>query len=121
MSGSSSNISSVPMSNPGSAPNAPELEDCAACRIIGGTTFIGIGSYAAYQSLSLARAERRAAEALSVKNGLNSPPVRKGLIAMGVLGIVFFAAGVGRLSGLRMTDGVDRGLKSDEANIKPRL
>lgn len=65
----------------------PELADCASCRIIGGTTFVGLGSYAIFQAISQAKAER-ALNGLVGKGFLRvrGVPVRNGLSAMGFIG-----------------------------------
>ena len=75
----SSSSSSPP--NPPPSPLAPHDEDCVSCRIIGGTTFAGIGGYAIYESifqgvLKKGPKERRVTALAAMGSGQSLPPPR---------------------------------------------
>lgn len=64
-----------------SAQQPAQVEDCASCRLIGGSAAVGVGSYVSYQSVAQMRAQRAATQA--GKGGAG----KSGAVAMGALGL----------------------------------
>lgn len=64
-----------------SAQQPAQVEDCASCRLIGGSAAVGVGSYVSYQGVAQMRAQRAATQA--GKGGAG----KAGAVAMGALGL----------------------------------
>ncbi|RHZ75977.1 hypothetical protein Glove_208g28 [Diversispora epigaea] len=62
-----------------------EYQDCLACKLVGSTTFIGLGSYSIYQALKL--------NSTKIKN--KSPNFRK--VGLNAIGILSISVGIFRL------------------------
>lgn len=77
----SSNILTTLAGGSSNTQQPAQVEDCASCRLIGGSAAIGVGSYVSYQAFAQTRAQRAATQAGKGGKG------KAGAVAMGALGI----------------------------------